>query len=325
MKVLAKSGKEDVASVYLAEMRPGKHVEFVESLQPPVPKSEKWVLIVSTLFGCPVGCGMCDAGGRYEGRLAKEEIFAQIDYLISRSFPERIVPVKKFKIQFARMGEPAFNPAVLDVLREFPHRFEAPGFMPCISTIAPAGCDDFFTGLLDIKKEHYPKGNFQLQFSIHSTDTAVRDKLIPAEKWNLAEIADYGHKFFSPGDRKITLNFALAADSPVSADVLSRYFDPRVFFIKITPINPTINAVKNGIDTFIKNEAEANESEPVQSLRKKGYQVLISIGELEENKIGSNCGQYVKTFLAGDHKSANGSYRYTIQPASGRPTTWAGN
>lgn len=313
MRILSRAGNEDVASVYLAEMRPGKHVEFVESLQPPVPKSEKWVLIVSTLFGCPVGCGMCDAGGWYEGRLTKEEIFAQIAYLICQSFPERIVPVKKFKIQFARMGEPAFNPAVLEVLQEFPRRYKAPGFMPCISTIAPEGSDKFFAGLLHIKKEHYSKGNFQLQFSIHSTDTAVRDKLIPVNKWDFSKIADYGNKFFSPGDRKVTLNFALAADSPVSADVLSRYFDPEVFFIKITPVNPTINASKNKIDNLIKSESGANESEPVKSLRNKGYDVMISIGELEENKIGSNCGQYVKRFLAGDHKLENESYRYTMQ------------
>jgi len=304
MRVYSKSGKEDVASVYLAEMRPGKHVEFVESQQPPLPKSQKWVLIVSTLFGCPVGCGMCDAGGWYEGRLTKEEIFAQIDYLIAGSFPERIVPVKKFKIQFARMGEPAFNPAVLEVLREFPHRYEAPGFIPSISTIAPDGSDTFFNRLLDIKNEHYSNGHFQLQFSIHSTDTAVRDQLIPAKKWDLTKIADYGNRFFSPGDRKVTLNFALAADSPVSADVLSRYFDPRVFFIKITPVNPTINAVKNGIDNLIKNEAEANESEPVKSLRSKGYDVLVSIGELEENKIGSNCGQYVRKYLERPHAAS---------------------
>jgi 23S rRNA (adenine2503-C2)-methyltransferase len=314
MKVLSKTGRDDIAFLYIAEMRPGKCVEFVESQQPPVPKSEKWVLIVSTLFGCPVGCGMCDAGGWYEGRLTKEEIFAQIDYLICKSFPERKVPVKKFKIQFARMGEPAFNPAVLDVLQEFSHRYRAPGFIPSISTIAPEGSEPFFSRLLNIKKEYYSKGNFQLQFSIHTTDKAIRDKLIPAKKWDFSKIADYANKFFSPGDRKITLNFALAEDSPFSAEVLTRYFNPEVFFIKITPVNPTINALKNKIGNFVINEASANESEPVKFLRDKGYDVLVSIGELEENKIGSNCGQYVKKFLDGDYKMENESYRFVMQP-----------
>jgi 23S rRNA (adenine2503-C2)-methyltransferase len=65
MRVLVSTGREDIAVVYVAELEPGKQVEFVESLQPPLPREKKWVLIVSTLFGCPVQCLMCDAGGRY--------------------------------------------------------------------------------------------------------------------------------------------------------------------------------------------------------------------------------------------------------------------
>ncbi|MCK4942927.1 MAG: radical SAM protein, partial [Candidatus Aminicenantes bacterium] len=61
MKILARAGTETVAMVYLAEMRASRFVEFVESVQPPQPRSEKWVLIISTLFGCPVDCEMCDA------------------------------------------------------------------------------------------------------------------------------------------------------------------------------------------------------------------------------------------------------------------------
>lgn len=314
MKVIAKTGRKDIAVLYLAEMRPGQFVEFVESLQPPLPKKKKWVLIVSTLFGCPVGCAICDAGGWYEGPLTKEEIFSQIDYLISSTFPGKVVPVEKFKIQFARMGEPAFNPAVLEVLKEFPHRYQAPGFMPSLSTIAPHGSEKFFDKLLAIKRENYPGGNFQLQFSIHSTDTEVRDRLIPVKKWDFSKIASYGTKFYSSEDRKITLNFALSGGSPVSPDVLNRYFDPGVFLIKITPVNPTINALKNKISSAIPGITPGNDPELVKSLRAKGYDVLVSIGELEENKIGSNCGQYVRKFLTGDYKIAAESYRYKMEP-----------
>ena len=66
MKILAKTGTEDVAIVYIAEMDNGRLVEFVESVQPPIPREKKWVLIVSTLYGCPVGCRFCDAGEYYE-------------------------------------------------------------------------------------------------------------------------------------------------------------------------------------------------------------------------------------------------------------------
>jgi len=53
VKVIAKSGREDLATVYIAENENGKRFEFVESIQPPFTKEEKWVSIISTLYGCP--------------------------------------------------------------------------------------------------------------------------------------------------------------------------------------------------------------------------------------------------------------------------------
>ncbi|MCP4152597.1 MAG: radical SAM protein [bacterium] len=302
MKIVAETGREDIATVYLAEMRPGKYVEFVQSLQPPIPRNEKWVLILSMLFGCPVGCSICDAGGWFHGKLSKEEIFLQIDYLVNRFFPDKKIPAQKFKIQFARMGEPSLNPNVLHVLKELPARYDAPGLMPSFSTIAPNGSDAFFEELLEIKNNYYGNGNFQMQFSIHTTDAKKRDELIPVNKWDFRKIAQYGKRFYRKGDRKVTLNFALAEESPLSAAVLLEYFDPDFFVIKLTPVNPTIKVIKQGITNAIKSERQANESGIVRELRDSGYDVIVSIGELEENKIGSNCGQYVKSFLDGEFK-----------------------
>ncbi|MDH7512341.1 MAG: hypothetical protein QHH14_05270, partial [Clostridiales bacterium] len=98
MRIIAKAGREDVAMVYIGETRRGNYIEFVESLQPPLPIEEKWILTVSTLQGCPVRCRFCDAGGFYKGTLTKDEIISQVDYLVTRRFPEKKVPVKKFKI-----------------------------------------------------------------------------------------------------------------------------------------------------------------------------------------------------------------------------------
>lgn len=61
LKVLYKTEDRDIATVYLAEDNKGRMVEFVESIQPPYSRDEKWVLIVSILFGCPVNCRFCDA------------------------------------------------------------------------------------------------------------------------------------------------------------------------------------------------------------------------------------------------------------------------
>ncbi len=306
MKILAKAGREDIAIIYIAEMSPKdsgedrRLVEFVESVQPPIPREEKWVLIISTLYGCPVGCAFCDAGRNYRGKLSKDDILSQIDFMIMNRFGERKVPVKKFKIQFARMGEPALNDNVLDVLSELPRLYDAPGLMPSVSTIAPKGTDGFFERLLEIKRDVY-NGRFQLQFSIHTTDSEKRSELIPVKKWDFEKIADYGNRFYTDGGRKITLNFALAEGMPIDPNILLDHFSPDKYIIKITPINPTFSAKKNKIASHILPDEE--DYEIIDGLRAAGYEVILSIGEILENDIGSNCGQHVMNYLKEKEKN----------------------
>jgi len=309
MKIIAKTGKENIAMVYIAETEDGKLIEFVESVQPPIPREKKWVLTLSTLYGCPVGCRFCDAGNYYEGKLSKNDIRSQIDYLIASRFPDREVPVPKFKIQFARMGEPSFNHNVLNVLQELPELYHAPGLIPSLSTIAPNGSDRFFERLLEIKQKIY-KERFQLQFSIHTTDIKKRDWLIPTKKWDFEKIAEYGETFYREGDRKITLNFALADGILVDPDVLLRHFNPDKFLIKITPVNPTYQASENKISSYILPDEE--DYEIIKALREVGYEVILSIGELAENHIGSNCGQHVTNYLKEKDK-IKGGYTYPVQ------------
>lgn len=310
MNVIARAGNDDIATVYIMEMDNGNLIECVESVQPPVPREKKWVLMVSTLYGCPVGCRFCDAGEYFRGKLTTEEIITQIDYLIDRRFPDRRVRVDKFKIQFARMGEPAFNLNVLDVLDEIPGRYDAPGLLPSLSTIAPAGTDKFFKRLREIKEKKY-KDRFQLQFSIHTTDRTLRDWLIPAKKWDMEKIAEYGESFHRKGERKITLNFALADGMTVDPDILLHHFSPDTFLIKITPVNPTYRAVKNKLTSHIHPEKENYDI--IDALRNAGYEVILSIGELAENYIGSNCGQYISHFMR-EKEIVKGGYTYSLKP-----------
>ncbi len=309
MKLLAEYGRADLASVYVGETIKGNIVEFVQSLQPPLPRSEKWVLIVSTMNGCPVGCKMCDAGGFYKGKLTAEEILDQIDFLVTRFFPDGIVRTKKFKVQFARVGEPALNDSVLVAL-ELLSKYD--NLLPSISTIAPIGRDEFFEELVRVKNRHY-KGRFQLQFSVHSTDERQRDELMPVKKWGLERIAEFGEEFVRDGDRKITLNFALSRDAIVEAERIVKLFSPEKFLIKITPVNPTYSAMKNNIvsDVDVSSGMPQSHEDFVEDLRKHGFEVILSVGELEENNIGSNCGQYVSKHLNSPMKLKD-AYIYVV-------------
>lgn len=297
MELLGKYGKEDLAILYIAK-QDDKIVEFVESLQPPIPREEKWVLVISTMYGCPVGCLMCDAGEYYHGKISTEGMLEEIDFMIKKRFPDGKIPIPKFKIQFARMGEPSLNKDVLEVLKLLPEKYEAPGLMPCVSTIAPNNSDGFLDELIEIKDQLYPNGNFQLQFSIHSTDQEEREKWMTTNIWNLGEIAKFGEKWYKNGDRKITLNFAVAEDSKINPEIVSHIFDPEKYWIKLTPVNPTSKAKDNKLQSGI--TVENTEIFPlVKEFRKLGFSAAISIGEWEENDIGTNCGQFATQYTNG--------------------------
>lgn len=306
MKIISSIGSEDLAIVYIAETAGGELMEFVESVQPPRSREEKWVLILSTLYGCPVNCPMCDAGSYYHGRISKDGIFAQIDAMVTKRYPDRKIPAKQLKVQFARMGEPSFNRNVLDVIEEFHYYFDAPGFMPSISTIAPNSAEDFFEELLRIKNERFNAANFQLQFSIHTTDEKKRNELIPVKKWSFRKIGEYGKRFYKPGDRKITLNFAASNEYPMDPAVLLDNFDPEIFLVKITPLNPTYNSRKTQLTSLIGESGFSETSAVLDDFHRKGYEVLMSIGDIEENYIGSNCGQNMLTHVINPEKHSSG-------------------
>ena len=312
-EICAEYGNDDLAKVFVAKISDPKdcYIEFLESVQRPVPREKKWVLIVSTLAGCPVKCLMCDANAQPGTRLSFDTIMRQIDYLITRRYPDRNVPVEKFKVQFARMGDPALNPAVLYALSALPTRYNAPGLLPCISTVAPKASADFLDKLIEVKNQHYSGGRFQMQFSVHSTSERERDLLMPLPKLSLAELGEYGERFYAPGDRKITLNFAPAYGFELSPLKLRTYFKPELFLIKLTPINPTRNRVKNALTSVVKGERPESAAKIVEAFERAGYEVLLSIGDLEENDIMSNCGQFATQFTA---EAGSPCVNYMMQP-----------
>jgi len=293
VKILYSSPDNSIAKVYVAELDDGSKIEFVESTQPPLSIDEKWVLIISTLKGCPVDCAICDAGGSYKGKLSCGEMLEQIKYMVMDKFTNNIPITKKLKIQFARMGEPAFNDDVLDVLKNLPTIYDKNILFPSISTIAPTATDNFFSELINIKDKYYPNGRFQMQFSIHTTDEKSRRELIPISTWDFNKIAEYGNQFYKKGDRKITLNFATPLGYALEPETIREFFSPEKYLVKYTPVNPTKKVIKKNLKTLVDPACMDMINNIDMTFKKYGYETIVSIGELEENKIGSNCGMYI--------------------------------
>ncbi len=323
MEILETRGRDELAQIFVARLRPDPMslVEFVDAVDPRYPRKHKWVVTVSTQFGCPVKCTFCDSGGFFAGNLTADEILAEIDHVVRRRAPDGRIDSDKFKIHFARMGEPALNPAMIEVLERLPGIYSAPGLIPCIPTVAPSAGRDFFDELLAVKRRLYGDGHFQLQFSVNTTDVDLRDRLMPVSKWGFDEIDEYAHRWYVPGDRKVVLNFALSPDNPVDADVVARHFDPGCCMIKVTPINPTDMAVKNGFRTMLSASDPTGADALVSRLRDRGFSCVVSIGDPEEIEIGSNCGQAATRLLREElHSQRKGVLAPGVAPQGHAPS-----
>ena len=293
MRLLSSTGDPELAMVHVAEDEEGRRIEFVDSVQPPRPRSEKWVVIVSTMFGCPVRCLMCDAGGRSGGPIDAEGILWQIDTAVKQRFPSGRPDTRMLKVQFARMGDPSLNPSVIEALEALPGEYPETSVVASVSTVGLSGSSRFIDRLRAVKDRSYGDGRFQLQFSIHSTDADARLRLIPARTMSLREMARAGEAFRSPGDKKVTLNFCLIEGVPIDPAAVREAFDPEHFLIKLTPLNPTASSKRWGLRSVVGPGTEARADPIVAAFRAQGFETLLSIGRFEENQIGSNCGLYL--------------------------------
>lgn len=69
-------------------------------------RTERWMIGVSTMSGCPVRCKFCATGNmkRYRN-LTADEIVAQVEFAISHAGGADPTKAKEFKINYTRIGE----------------------------------------------------------------------------------------------------------------------------------------------------------------------------------------------------------------------------
>ena len=185
-------------------------------------RSERWMIGVSVMSVCPVGCKFCATGNMKKYRnLTAEEIVEQVMFVVNNN-EERFVAAKEHKINYTRMGEPFLNIdnvkraiRILDILLPGTHHY--------ISTIGVKGSD--FSWI---------QGNITLQVSLHSLVEEKRDWLIPFHrKLSIAELG----KIRTDSKLKTTLNMTLVDNSDFDIEELKKHFDKDKFFIKLSPIN----------------------------------------------------------------------------------------
>lgn len=262
--------KKDFANgtVYCLELEDGRLIETTDTFLPFYTKNcingnnalqdsnigsraERWMVGVSTMSGCPVGCKFC-ATGQMKGwrNLTWQEIKNQVNFIIrkqdkndtpySASTASRMPDdAKEFKINYTRMGEPFLNidnvkKAITNITNFIPNTHHY------VSTVGIKGSDFSWV-----------EGNITLQISLHSLDEDRRHDLIPIN--NLMSIEELG-QIRTKSNLKTTINLTLVDEKDFDIEKLKKYFDPEYFFCKLSPINKNVVSESNNMgDGIIKS------------------------------------------------------------------------
>jgi len=286
------------------------HAEVRTSLDPHViwrhlvPFEEKWLLTVSTQYGCPHKCQFCDVGNMdFLGNLSYEEMAAQIQVILRNS--PYVKKCRKTKIGFARMGEPAHNLVnVLDVMGDLPEISKAEGadlrWLPCFNTILPRKCryspEDVIERVTEMKEKHYD-GFLHFQLSCNSTDEEKRRELFGgSEVMTIEEIVSYFDRM-QLTTRTVTLNFIVMKGVEVSVRKLKKMgLNSDKFCVKLIPLNNTIARQNNNLETFANYENYSDLLALKDEFEREGVPVVVdAIAKCEE--AGLCCGQLAQIFV----------------------------
>jgi 23S rRNA (adenine2503-C2)-methyltransferase len=272
------------AHVNLNQRRKVKH-------GPLLPLTEKWVVTVSTQYGCSMGCRFCDVPKVGPGHNASQmDMVGQIRAAMALH-PE-VTATKRLNVHFARMGEPTWNDGVLAVA-EYLHTLAGFNVHPVVSTMMPARnrhLGAFLTDWMYVKNVLY-EGDAGLQLSINSTDETERAAMFNNNALGLEDIRAIMRRF-RPRGRKITLNFAVAGYA-IEPEILLPLFSPEFYIIKLTPMHRTVAALANGIETAGDYTEPFPYEHHEEALRRAGYDVLMFIASREEDLGRITCGNAI--------------------------------
>jgi len=261
-----------------------------------LPLSEKWVVTISTQYGCSTGCKFCDVPQVGRGTNASAmDMVGQVLAALGRHPEVRVL--NRLNIHFARMGEPTFNLAVLEAAvwlrRILPNLFESVMIHPVVSTMMPASnrmLSFFLHSWCDLKTAW--GGEAGLQLSINTTDEEKRLFTFGGSAMPLDGIGDIVKKLPPPTGRKYTLNFALTGDK-IDPEVLYRHFDPEHWLCKITPMHLTNACELNGLHTKGGYSSYAPYRPVEEALKARGYDVIVFVPSIEEDESRITCGNAI--------------------------------
>ena len=252
---------------------------LIESVLIPVPEDERYTVCVSSQVGCSLTCSFCATGKMKRIRnLDAAEIFDQV-VLVSREC-EKVYGRPITNVVYMGMGEPLL--AYSEVMKsiELLTSPEALGIAPKRMTISTARL------AIMIRKFADEGTKVNLALSLHASDDAKRDSIMPINEHNNLEALMAALKYFyeKTGNRISYEYIALRGFNDSLEDAarlakLCRFFPVRVNIIEYNPIGDGLfdRSEENKVDEF------------ARFLRAKN--IMVTVRRSRGKDIDAACGQ----------------------------------
>ncbi len=257
---------------YLFGLADGRAIETVR-----IPDEGRVTVCVSTMVGCPFGCGFCATGqAGFERNLTAAEIVDQV-YHAQADLP---AGQQVTNVVYMGMGEPLANyDAVTRSIRLLNHpqglhigqrriTLSTVGIVPGIERLADEGLQ------------------VGLAISLHAPTQAARARIVPiAKKYPLDALLAAARQFVRRTGRKVTFEYTVVPgqnDSPADAAALATLVRGLQSLVNVIPLNPTP-------DFKCPGDHLATAERFTGALRAHGVEVALRKSRGAE--VGGACGQ----------------------------------
>lgn len=268
--------------------------------------SEKWVMTLSTQFGCSMKCAFCDAPNvKFAGNATYQDLMEQLK--IARVQYMHVPYTDRLNIHFARMGEPVHNVENIFAFARFladkrafqeQIRLRVETIHPVFTTMCPKGAGNNYRTRSAVEQWSHMKNNLfngqaGLQLSINTTNEVERNKMFNNRSMSLAEIGNMCRDLPDPLGRKYCLNFAISDETDINPYILMDYFDRTKFMVKITPIHNNNACRDNNILTKDGYSCYTPYRNIEESLVDVGFDTLVFVPSMDEENGAVTCGNAI--------------------------------
>ncbi|MGB3614157.1 MAG: 23S rRNA (adenine(2503)-C(2))-methyltransferase RlmN [Elainellaceae cyanobacterium] len=196
-----------------------------------IPSGKRLTVCVSSQVGCPMACDFCATGkGGFTRNLECHEILDQV-LTVQEDFGQRVS-----NIVFMGMGEPLLN--VESVLAAVRSLNQDVGIGQRNITISTVGIPGQITKLAQHQLQ------VTLAVSLHASNQAIREQLIPSAKgYDITQILTECREYVAQTGRRVSFEYIVLAglnDAPQHAAELAHHLRGLQSHVNLIPYNPIV-------------------------------------------------------------------------------------